>query len=81
MADKDGKPGEQVNIAGTGFWVSVPDSRLANGASFIYLVTNRHLSHQISMRWNQPKVAGEQYSTSATNSPSILLNTKVWGLP
>ena len=45
--DKDGKHGEQVKISGTGFWVSVPDTRLPVGRSFEYLVTNRHVAMAI----------------------------------
>lgn len=45
--DKDGKPGKKVRLSGTGFWVSVPDARLPDGKSFVYLVTNRHVATAI----------------------------------
>ena len=44
LPDKDGKPGERAKLSGTGFWVSVPDSRLEAGKAFSYLVTNRHVA-------------------------------------
>jgi len=45
--DKNGLPGEQVKLRATGFFVSVPDSRLGKAASFSYLVTNRHVAMAI----------------------------------
>ncbi len=40
------KVGETVQIGGTGFLVTVPDSRVSSGR-FIYLVTNRHVAEAI----------------------------------
>jgi hypothetical protein len=47
--DKDGQPGKRDDFGGTGFLVSVGDSRLGkdpngNDSRFSYLVTNRHVA-------------------------------------
>jgi hypothetical protein len=45
-AETPAQIGKPVSLGGTGFLVTVPDSRLTNG-SFIYLVTNRHVAAAI----------------------------------
>src|SRR6266481_6159498 len=45
--DKDGKPGQLGTVTGTGFVVSVPDSRVTDGRTFHYVVTNRHVAMAI----------------------------------
>jgi hypothetical protein len=42
-----GQPDESVTLRGSGFLVSVPDTRLPTNRSFSYLVTNRHLAEGI----------------------------------
>lgn len=47
--DKDGQPGARADFGGTGFLISVADSRLGkdphgNDLRFSYLVTNRHVA-------------------------------------
>lgn len=47
-----GRPEQSVKLWGTGFLVSVPDSRLGKNASFTYLVTNRHVAQAIEQDKN-----------------------------
>jgi len=34
---------KHIQLKGTGFFISIPDSRLGQNGSFVYLVTNRHM--------------------------------------
>jgi hypothetical protein len=47
LPGQGGKPNKVIHVRGTGFLVSVPDSRLPSGRSFEYLVTNRHVAEAI----------------------------------
>jgi hypothetical protein len=51
-------------VSGTGFFVSVPEKRLGPQASFVYLVTNRH----VAMAWDA------QSHPLTVNSAAIRLN-------
>ncbi len=54
-AIEPGKPGQadqRVTISGTGFLVSVPDSRLGKDLAFGYVVTNRHVAKAIEQDEN-----------------------------
>lgn len=56
----------QIRAQGTGFFISVPDSRLPDNRGFGYLVTNRH----VAMCWD------EQNKPMQVQSVSIRLNLK-----
>src|SRR6266481_7924376 len=46
-ATTPGKPAKSVELHGTGFLVTVPDSRMPKDKAFAYLVTNRHIAQAI----------------------------------
>ena len=58
--------GAVPSLQGTGFLISVPDSRLPNGEAFGYLVTNRHLAEAIEQDGEGGCVRHEIRSTYLT---------------
>jgi hypothetical protein len=69
------KDGDQsFDVKGTGFFVSYPEKRLGENASFAYLITNRHVAlcwnesgkpmqvESISIRLNRKQAEGDSFS-------------------
>ena len=63
---RESHPPEPVTLSGTGFLVTVPDSRLGKDMGFGYLVTNQHVAKAIEQDENGNCVAHEIQETYIT---------------
>jgi hypothetical protein len=73
--------GKEIPVSGTGFFVSIAEKRIGPEATFVYLITNRH----VAMAWdanNQPlQIKNTQVRMNLKNGKSMMVQTGAGSFP